>query len=103
MLEDIVENLFSFIDIWPESREDVLEYVHPTQKPIAVYERPLKRVSFEGDIVLDLFGGSGSLLMACEQLNRIAYIMEIDPYYCQVIINRWEQFTGNKAVRLNGD
>ena len=101
--DDIVKNLFSIIDIWPEPREDVLEYVHPTQKPVTVYERPLKRVSFEGDIVLDLFGGSGSLLIACEQLNRTAYVMEIDPYYCQVIINRWEQFTGNKAVRLNGD
>jgi len=103
MLEDIVENLFSIIDIWPEPREDVLGYMHPTQKPVTVYERPLKRVSFEGDIVLDLFGGSGSLLMACEQLNRTAYVMEIDPYYCQVIIDRWEKFTSDKAVRLDGE
>jgi DNA modification methylase len=50
--------------------------------------------------VLDLFGGSGSTLIACEQLNRTCYMMEIDPKYCDVIIDRWEQFTGQKAVKL---
>jgi DNA modification methylase len=52
--------------------------------------------------VLDLFGGSGSTMMACEQLNRTCYTMELDPKYCDVIIDRWEQFTGEKAVLLNG-
>ena len=51
--------------------------------------------------VLDLFGGSGSTLIACEQLNRNCYMMELDPKYVDVIINRWEQFTGEKAVKIN--
>ena len=52
--------------------------------------------------VLDLFGGSGSTLIACEQLGRKCYMMELDPHYCDVIIQRWEDFTGEKAVLLNG-
>jgi DNA modification methylase len=57
---------------------------------------------YSNETVLDLFGGSGSTLIACEQLNRTCYMMELDPRYCDVIINRWEQLTGQKAVRLNG-
>ena len=53
-----------------------------------------------GDIVLDTFGGSGSTLIACEQTNRKCYMMEIDPYYTSVIINRWETYTGEKAIKL---
>ena len=51
--------------------------------------------------ILDLFGGSGSTLIACEQTNRNCYMMELAPHYCQVIIDRWEQFTGKKALKLN--
>jgi len=74
---------------------------HPTPKPIALCSRAIKSSSREGEIVLDLFGGSGSTLIACEQLNRICYMMEIDPVYCDVIVKRWENFTGQKAVKLN--
>lgn len=74
---------------------------HPTQKPIALTEWFVKRYSKEQDIVLDLFGGSGSTLLGCEQLNRTCYTMELDAKYVDVIINRWEQFTGEKAVLLN--
>lgn len=56
----------------------------------------------KGDIVLDLFGGSGSTLIACEQLGRKCYTMELDPHYVDVIIQRWEDYTGKKAVKLNG-
>ena len=56
---------------------------------------------FDGGEVLDLFGGSGSTLIACEQLNRKCYMMELDPHYIDVIIQRWENFTGEKAVLLN--
>lgn len=73
---------------------------HPTMKPIKLMARQVKNSSKIGDIVLDSFGGSGSTLMACEQLKRKCYTMELDPAYCDVIINRWEQFTGRKATKL---
>lgn len=76
---------------------------HPTQKPVKLSEWFLKKYSKEGYSILDLFGGSGSTLIACEQLNRKCYMMELDPKYIDVIINRWEQFTGRKAVLLNGN
>lgn len=76
---------------------------HPTQKPIKLAEWFLKRYSKDGHIVIDLFGGSGSTLIACEQLDRTCYMMELDPKYCDVIIKRWETLTGEKAVLLNDD
>lgn len=76
---------------------------HPTQKPVKLSEWFIKRYSKEDDNVLDLFGGSGSTLIACEQLDRNCYMMELDPHYVDVIIARWEQFTGQKAVLLNGN
>ena len=74
---------------------------HPTQKPVKLSEWFLKRYSKENDNVLDLYGGSGSTLIACEQLDRTCYMMELDPHYVDVIIARWEKFTGQKAVLLN--
>lgn len=74
---------------------------HATPKPIALCSRAIKSSSREEEIVLDVFGGSGSTLIACEQLNRKCYMSELDPRYCDVIIQRWEKFTGGKAVLLN--
>lgn len=74
---------------------------HATPKPIALCSRAIKSSSREGEIVLDVFGGSGSTLIACEQLNRKAYLMELEPKWCDVIIKRWENFTGKKAVKIN--
>lgn len=86
--------------VWEVNKDGVNEY-HPTQKPIAL---PAKAISnHDVETVLDLFGGSGSTLIACEQLNRTCYMMELDPKYCDVIIKRWENFTGEKAVLLNDD
>ena len=73
---------------------------HPTTKPLLVPSRAIKNSSKENNTILDLFGGSGSTLIACEQLNRKCYMMELDPLYCDVIINRWETFTGQKAVLI---
>jgi len=73
---------------------------HPTMKPLKLLERLIKNSSRPGELVLDIFGGSGSTMMTCEQLNRTCYTMEIDPVYCDVIIKRWENFTGQKAVKL---
>lgn len=75
--------------------------VHPTQKPVGMLADILKDFSEENDSILDCFGGSGSTLIACEQLNRKCYMCELDPHYCDVIINRWETLTGQKAVLLN--
>lgn len=75
--------------------------VHPTQKPVGLIGEILKDFSKENDSVLDLFGGSGSTLIACEQLNRKCYMMEYEPHYIDVIIKRWEEFTGRKAELIN--
>jgi DNA modification methylase len=74
---------------------------HPTMKPIELVARAIRNSSKKGNIVLDTFGGSGSTLIACEQLDRACYTMELDPVYVDVIIERWEQFTGQKAVLLD--
>lgn len=76
--------------------------VHPTQKPVGLMGYILGDFSNESDKILDLFGGSGSTLIACEQLNRKCFMCELDPHYCDVIINRWETFTGREAVLING-
>lgn len=75
---------------------------HPTEKPVEVPAMGISHSSRENDVVLDLFGGSGSTLIACEQLDRRCYMMELDPRYVDVIIDRWETFTGEKAVLING-
>ena len=75
--------------------------VHPTQKPVGMLADILKDFSEENDSVLDCFGGSGSTLIACEQLNRKCYMCELDPKYCDVIVDRYEKFTGEKAVKVN--
>lgn len=75
---------------------------HPTMKPIKMFDYEIKCNTKPGENVLDLFGGSGTTLMACEQDGRNAFIMEFDPRFVDVIIDRWESFTGEKAVLLNG-
>lgn len=76
--------------------------LHPTMKPVRLVSRFIFNNSDEGDLVADIFGGSGTTLIACEQLNRRCRMMELDPHYCDVIIDRWEELTGEKAVLLNG-
>ena len=73
---------------------------HPTQKPIDLVLWFFER--YKGNKVVDIFLGSGSTLIACEKTNRVCYGMELDPHYCDVIINRWEKFTGQKAKKING-
>lgn len=89
------------MDVWDEDREKVNNYVHPTQKPLTIPARAIKNSSNVNDNILDTFGGSGSTLIACEQLNRNCYMMELDPKYIDVIIQRWENFTGKKAELIN--
>lgn len=76
--------------------------LHPTMKPVELVANCMKDASVEGDIVLDLFGGSGTTIIAAEQLGRKARLMELSPYYCDVIIARWERLTGKEAVKVYG-
>jgi DNA modification methylase len=87
------------VTVWDVKRHSKNEF-HPTQKPVDLPVRALENSSKGGDIILDLFGGSGSTLIACEKQNRHARLMELDPKYCDVIVKRWEDFTGKKAVLL---
>lgn len=75
--------------------------LHPTMKPVELIAFQINNSSRENEIVLDLFGGSGTTLIACEQTNRQCRMMEYDPRYVDVIIKRWETFTGKKAVKMN--
>ena len=73
---------------------------HPTMKPVKLMARLIINSSQKGETVLDSFGGSGTTLIACEQLDRKCYTMELDPRYCDVIVKRWEDMTGQKAVKI---
>jgi DNA modification methylase len=83
--------------IWKIGRDAQSSYVHPTQKPVCLPEEAILNSSKGSDCVVDLFGGSGSTLMACEKTGRVNRSMELDPKYCDVIVKRWEDFTGKKA------
>lgn len=94
------ESVEDLADIWFERRDQTSEYVHPTQKPIRLAERAIKKNSVPGDVVVDAFGGSGSTMMACEQMDRPCFSMELDPKFCDVIVKRWEMFTGKTATMI---
>lgn len=81
-----------------DRKDELSKRVHPTQKPVGLFEQILN--DYAPSSVIDLYLGSGSTLIACEKTNRKCYGMEIDPQYCQVIIDRWEKFTGRKAVKV---
>lgn len=95
------DDILDMIDLWLVKRLPGNEYLHPTQKPIDLYEKPLRRCSRPGQNVLDLFAGSGTTLLACEQMRRKAFVVEIDPIFTQLIINRYEQYSNRKAIKLN--
>lgn len=87
--------------VWPFNRP-TKNNIHPTMKPVEMVAEAIKNSSKPGDIVTDIFGGSGTTLIACEQLGRECRMMELDPHYCDVIIKRWEDFTGRKAEKVVG-
>jgi DNA modification methylase len=84
------------------STEHNMNIVHPTQKKVEMIEFYVEISSNENEILIDLFGGSGSTLIACEKTNRKCFMMELDPHYCAVILDRWQKFTGKKAHREDG-
>ncbi len=84
-------------NLWPIDRPSKND-LHPTMKPVELALRAIDNSSQSGETVLDLFGGSGTTLIACEKAGRRARLLEIDPKYCDVIVKRWEEFTGGKAI-----
>jgi DNA modification methylase len=87
-------------DLWHVKKVNPQSMVHLTEKPVELAVRAIQYSSQPGQNVLDLFGGSGSTLIGCEQTDRRAFLMELDPPYCDVIVQRWEKFTGQKAERV---
>src|SRR4029079_323160 len=90
------------LDLWHVKKVNPQSMVHLTEKPTELAVRAMQYSSRPGEIVLDLFGGSGSTLIAAEQTGRKAFLMELDCLYCDVIVERYEKFTGKKAERLEG-
>lgn len=86
--------------VWNVPKDNASDYVHATQKPVKLSAIAIENTTNKNGVVLDIFGGSGSTLIACEQLSRKCYCMELDPKYCDVIIKRWETFTGKEAIKL---
>ncbi len=87
-------------DVWSVKKVNPQSMIHLTEKPVELAVRAIQYSSRLGENVLDLFGGSGSTLVACEQTGRTAYLMELDALYCDVIVKRWEEFTGKQAERI---
>lgn len=90
------DDILDLFNIWLVKRLPGQDYEHPTQKPPSLHEKALRRCTKPGDTVLDLFGGSGSTLISCEQLKRRAFLCEIEPIFCDVIINRFKELTGKE-------
>ena len=88
--------------VWSIGKDNANDYIHATQKPVELSATAIKNVTKENDVVIDVFGGSGSTLIACEQLNRICYMMEIDPMYCDVIVKRYKAL-GKEDIILERD
>jgi DNA modification methylase len=97
----LIDDVLDLLDIWLVKRLAGNEYEHPTMKPPTVYEKAIRRCTKPGDIIFDGFGGSGSSLIAGEQLKRKVYLVDIEPIFCDLIINRYEKLTNQKAKKLN--
>lgn len=97
----LIDDILDLFDIWLVKRLAGNEYEHPTMKPPTLYEKAIRRCTKPGDIIFDGFGGSGSSLIAGEQLKRKVYLVEIEPIFCDLIIKRYEKLTGQKAKKLN--
>jgi DNA modification methylase len=97
----LIDDILDELDIWLVKRLACNEYEHSTSKPPTLHEKAIRRCTKPGDIILDLYGGSGSTLIAAEMLKRKAYLTEIEPKFCQLIINRYEKLTGQKAKLIS--
>lgn len=103
--EDAIEQLALLRNVLSTAMREKVptrDDLHPTMKPVSLIKKQIRNSSKEGDIVLDLFGGSGTTLVACEEMNRRCFMMEYDEHYASVIVDRWEKQTGEKAERIDG-
>lgn len=96
----IQEDVWEYLNLWIDKSDRKDAYDYQYQKPVTLLEKPLKRCTAPGHVIADLFGGSGSTVIACEQLKRRACVMEKDPIMVDVIIRRWEEFTNQKAKKI---
>lgn len=97
----LTEDILDLLNIWLVKRLPGNQYEHPTQKNPTLHEKALRRCTKPGDVVLDLTAGSGSILSACEQMKRTAYLCEMEPVFCQVIINRFKKISNDQIKKLN--
>ena len=95
---DLLTQVDNFVDVWTAKRLSAKDYEHATSKPPQLHEKAIKRCTRPGDIILDSFLGSGSTLLAGEQLGRRVYGCDLEPRFCDLIVKRYEAFTGNKAI-----
>jgi DNA modification methylase len=98
---NLFEEIMDRLNIWMVKRLPSNQYSHPTEKSPLLHHKALRRCTKVGDVVLDLTAGSGSILIACEQLKRTAYLCELEPVFCQVILNRYKKFTGLNPIKIN--
>ncbi len=96
---DLLEDVYDMLNIWLVKRLSTQNYCHPTEKPPTLHEKPLRRCTRPGNTVLDTFGGSGSTLIACQQVKRKCLISEIEPIFCDLIIRRYKNLTGGEVER----
>jgi len=96
----VLDEIQDMIDLWLVKRDNTQNYLHPTQKPVSLNEKPFKRCSAPGHIIFSGFAGGGSDLIACEELNRVWRGVEKDPVFATIVIERWEKFTGLKAQKI---
>jgi len=97
----LTDDILDLFNIWLVKRLPGSEYLHPTQKNPTLHEKAIRRCTRPGDVVLDLTAGSGSIMSACEQLKRTAYMCDCEPVFCQVIINRFKQISNEQIKKLN--
>lgn len=96
----MIEQFMELINVWAVRRLDAKSYQHPTQKPVTLHDKPIKRCTKVGDNILSLFGGSGGELIAADQLKRNCFMAELDPVFVDLIIRRYEKHSGKKARKI---
>jgi DNA modification methylase len=89
--------------VWEIKRVASADYLHPMQKPVDLYKIPMENHTTTGELVAEPFSGSGTQIIAAEEMGRVCFAMELDPVYCDVAVRRWEEFTGRKAVLVRGE
>ncbi|MCU0660392.1 MAG: DNA modification methylase [Candidatus Pacebacteria bacterium] len=98
---EMIENFLEMVNVWAVQRLGGNAYEHPTEKPVTLHDKPIKRCTKIGGSILSLFGGSGGELIAAHQLKRRCFMVEIEPVFVDLIIRRWEALTGEKAVKIS--